>query len=100
MSQVEAGNRNKDKDAMMSQGSSSMENFSSSTNVKSSKKHSHESSMMNQQSSSLVANNGTNSGANANATGNGNGTPTFAQTGGTTKVSHNWLYNLIYELFK
>lgn len=100
MSQVEAGNRNKDKDAMMSKGSSSMESFSSRTSVKTSKKHSHESSMMNQQSSSLVTNNGTNGGANANATGNGNGTPAFAQTGGTTKVSHNWLYNLIYGLFK
>lgn len=100
MSQVEAGNRNKDKDAMMSKGSSSMESFSSRTSVKTSKKHSHESSMMNQQSSSLVTNNGTNGGANVNATGNGNGTPAFAQTGGTTKVSHNWLYNLIYGLFK
>lgn len=100
MSQVEAGNRNKDKDAMMSKGSSSMESFSSRTSVKTSKKHSHESSMMNQQSSSLVTNNGTNGGANANAAGNGNGTPAFVQTGGTTKVSHNWLYNLIYGLFK
>ena len=96
MSQVEAGNRNKDKDAMMSKGSSSMESFSSRTSVKSSKEHSHESSMMNQQSSSLVD---VNNGANANATGNSEGTPAFAQTGGTTKVSHNWLYNLIYGLF-
>lgn len=102
MSQVEAGNRSKDKDAMMSQGSSSMESTRTSslrTSVKSSKKHNRERSMMDQQSSSLVANNGANSGANANATGNGNGTPAFAQTGGTTKVSHNWLYNLIYGLF-
>lgn len=99
MSQVEAGNRNKDKDAMMSKGSSSMESFNSRTSVKTTKKHSHESSMMNQQSSSLVTNNGTNSRANASATGNGNGTPVFAQTGGTGKVSHNWLYNLIYRLF-
>ena len=99
MSQVEAGNRNKDKDAMMLKGSSSMESFSSRTSVKTTKKHSHESSMMNQQSSSLVANNGANGGSNANATGNNNGTPAFAQTGGTTKVSHNWLYNLIYGLF-
>lgn len=105
MSQVEAGNRNKDKDAMMSKGSSSMESSSictsnSRTSVKSSKKHNRERSMMDQQSSSLVTNNGTNGGANANATGNGNGTPSFAQTGGTPKVSHNWLYNLIYGLFK
>lgn len=99
MSQVEAGNRNKDKDAMMLKGSSSMESFSSRTSVKTTKKHSHESSMMNQQSSSLVANNGASGGSNANATGNNNGTPAFAQTGGTTKVSHNWLYNLIYGLF-
>lgn len=102
MSQVEAGNRNKDKDAMMSKGSSSMESTrisSSQTSAKSSKKYRHESSMMDQQSSSLVTNNGVNNGANADATGNGNGTPTFAQTGGTTKVSHNWLYNLIYGLF-
>lgn len=99
MSQVEVGNRNKDKDAMMSQGSSSMESSSSRTNVKLSKKHSHENSMMNQQSSSLVTNNGANGGVNANATGNSNGTPAFVQTGGTTKVSHNWLYNLIYGLF-
>ena len=96
MSQVEAGNRNKDKDAMMSKGSSSMESSNSRTSIKSSKKHSHESSMMTQQSSSLV---GTNGGANVNTTGSGNGTPVFAQTGGTTKVSHNWLYNLIYGLF-
>ena len=96
MSQVEAGNRNKDRDAMMSKGSSSMESSSSRSSVKTTKKHSHESSMMNQQSSSLVANN---SGANANAAANGNGTPAFAQTGGTTKMSHNWLYNLIYGLF-
>lgn len=102
MSQVEAGNRNKDKDAMMSKGSSSMESTrisSSQTSAKSSKKYRHESSMMDQQSSSLVTNNGVNNGANANATGNSEGTPAFAQTGGTTKVSHNWLYNLIYGLF-
>ena len=98
MSQVEAGNHNKHKDAMMSKGSSSMESLSSRASVKTDKKHSHESSMMDQQSSSLVANNSANT--KANSTGNGNGTPSFAQTGGTSKVSHNWLYNLIYGLFK
>ena len=83
---------------MMSKGSSSMESLSSRASVKTDKKHSHESSMMDQQSSSLVANNSANT--KANSTGNGNGTPSFAQTGGTSKVSHNWLYNLIYGLFK